>query len=482
MSKIECSLATSIMNLINYNQSMRYFIFFFLFVFAVEADAQATQKQQAASLNNYVYFTNESVHGLLIVHRLLENFNQKINKYVDLESTQFNFYSNADLPRNIFLDEEKWFYDVSPYAWYDITLTESKHLPVDLATDLNKELEQLKSIITRVNAIRFELGHLTEGDDLKKRKNLDKIYAKLEECVVLYDNFNTVKEELHLKLKDGHKQLNITDDAGGVQVIGAIHENIKAILQSLRNDKEANLPNLAKHLESNLNLAKNTLNNTATAKQFFTKADAFLASTNKCATSGSFSEDYIQYGKTYYYYNVELVSKINRYGSGLVTDMNDYIKSANESAILQTEEPHFFKVIYPKKQVKVVTAETLPGGQLPSTVRGRQVVVRQAPMKLNEPTMLLEISDYQLSDGDKVSINFNEHWILNEYVLKRKPLKIQLRLRPNQVNYLLVHAENVGTNPPNTTKITYIYNGEKKVITLSSDTQESEMIEIKLDK
>jgi len=298
----------------------------------------------------------------------------------------------------------------------------------------------------------------------------------------LYDNFNTVKEELKLKLKEGHKVLNISNDVGGVQVINAMHENIKAILQSLRSDKAANLTNLAKHLETNLNLAKNTLNANPSAKQLFTKADAFLASTNKCARSGSFSEDYIQYGKTYYYYNVELVSKINRYGSGLVTDMNDYIKTVNESAILQTEEPHFFKVIYPKKQVKVVKAETLSGGQLPSTVRGRQVVVRQSPMKLNDPLMLLEISDYQLSDGDQVSINFNEHWILNEYTLKRKPLKIQLRLRPNQVNYLLVHAENVGTNPPNTTKIAYIYNGEKKIIMLSSDTKESEMIEIQLNK
>ncbi len=460
---------------------MRYLFFFFLFVFALEADAQASQKQQVASLNNYVYFTNESVHGLLIVHRLLENFNQKINKYVDLESTQFNFYSNTDLPRNIFLDEEQWFYDVSPYSWYDITLTESKHLPADLAAELNQELEQLKSIITRVNAIRFELGHLTEGEDLKQRKNLDKIYEKLEECVTLYNNFNTVIEELKLKLKDGHKQLKISNN-DGVYVLSAIHENIKAILQSLRLDKEANLPNLAKHLETNLNLAKNSLNNTPVAKQLFTKADAFLASTKKCAQSGSFSEDYIQYGKTYYYYNVELVSKVNRYGSGLVTDMNDYIQSVDESAILQTEVPHFFKVIYPKKELNLAKIETLSGGQLPSTVRGREVVIRQSPMKLNNSMMLLEISDHQLNDGDKISINFNEHWILNEYELKRKPLKIQLRLRSNQVNYLLVHAENVGTHPPNTTKIAYIYNGEKKVITLSSDTKESEMIEIQLDK
>ena len=48
--------------------------------------AQASQTEQVKALNNYVQFTNESIHGLLIVHRLLENFNQEVNKYVDLQS------------------------------------------------------------------------------------------------------------------------------------------------------------------------------------------------------------------------------------------------------------------------------------------------------------------------------------------------------------------------------------------------------------
>lgn len=459
---------------------MRYFLLFFITLYTFQAPAQSSQKQQIEALNNYTYFTNESVHGLLIVHRLLENFNQKINKYVDLESTQFNFYSNKDLPRNIFEDPDKWFYDVSPYEWYDISVVGSKALPNNTAAPLNKDLDQLKAILTRVNAIRFELGHLTESDDLKQRKNLDKIYDKLEECVVLYNNFNTIKEELKLKLKEGYIDLKLGTPSSELERVNALHENIRAFLVALHTKDEASLPKLSKHLENNIQTATSLLGTSPQAKKMLAKTNSFQQSTRKYLQEGDFPEEYQQYGKAYYYYNVELVSKTNRYGSGLVVDMNEWIKTHDNKALLQMEEPHFFKVIYPKKQVKVDPVATTPAVGLPRTVKGREVVVRQNHIALNEPTFLLEISDHQLQDGDIISLNFNDRWIIKEYTLKRKALKIQLRLRPNQANYLLLHAENLGKTPPNTAKVAYIYNGEKQVILLNSDMQESEMIELKL--
>ena len=459
---------------------MRYFLLFFICLYTFQAPAQASQQAQVEALNNYTYFTNESVHGLLIVHRLLENFNQKINKYVDLESNQFNFYSNKDLPRNIFEDTDQWFYDVSPYEWYDISVVDSKKLPASLAIALNKDLDQLKAILTRVNAIRFELGHLTESDDLKQRKNLDKIYDKLEECVVLYDNFNVIKEELKLKLKQGYTELKLGSSSSELEIVDGLHENIRAFLAALHTEDEASLPELSTHLGNNIQTATSLLGATPQAKKMLTKTTTFHQSTKKYLQGGSFPEEYQQYGKAYYYYNVELVSKTNRYGSGLVVDMNEWIKTASNMALLQMEEPHFFKVIYPKKQVKVEPVATTPTVGLPSTVKGREVVVRQNHIALNEPTFLLEISDHQLEDGDIISLNFNDRWIIKEYSLKRKALKIQLRLRPNQPNYLLLHAENLGKAPPNTAKIAYIYNGEKQVVVLNSDMGESEMIELKL--
>jgi len=458
---------------------MRYFLLFFIALYTFQSSAQSSEKQQVEALNNYVYFTNESVHGLLIVHRLLENFNQKINKYVDLESTQFNFYSNKDLPRNIFEDTDKWFYDVSPYDWYDISVVGSKQLPDNIAAPLNKDLDQLKAILTRVNAIRFELGHLTESDDLKQRKNLDKIYDKLEECVVLYDNFNTIKEELKLKLKQSYTDLKLGPPSSKLDRVDALHENIRAFLAALHTGDEASLPELSTHLGNNIETATSLFGSNPQAKKMLAKTADFYKSTKKYLRGDSFPPEYEQYGKAYYYYNVELVSKTNRYGSGLIVDMNDWIKTTSNTALLQTEEPHFFKVIYPKKQVKVEKIEATSVG-LPSTVKGREVVVRQNHISLNEPTFLLEISDHQLEDGDIISLNFNDRWIIKEYALKRKALKIQLRLRPNQANYLLLHAENLGKAPPNTAKIAYIYNGEKQVVLLNSDMGESEMIELKL--
>ena len=73
----------------------------FSFLLFANGIGQVTNNEKVKALNNYVNFSNESTHGLLIVHRLLENFNKNINKFVDLPDQQINFYSNKDLPQDI---------------------------------------------------------------------------------------------------------------------------------------------------------------------------------------------------------------------------------------------------------------------------------------------------------------------------------------------------------------------------------------------
>lgn len=68
-------------------------------------------------LNDYAEFTNECIHGLLIVHRLLENFNQELNKKIT-GGQKLNFYSNADLPKDIFEDPKHWFFVKTPYQLF----------------------------------------------------------------------------------------------------------------------------------------------------------------------------------------------------------------------------------------------------------------------------------------------------------------------------------------------------------------------------
>ena len=61
----------------------------FLLVFSlytVQGQPTHVKKEKILALNQYVDFLNESIHGMLIVHRQLENYNQEINKYVDQDT------------------------------------------------------------------------------------------------------------------------------------------------------------------------------------------------------------------------------------------------------------------------------------------------------------------------------------------------------------------------------------------------------------
>ncbi len=455
-------------------------LFLFLPIFGY---AQISDKQQAEldALNTYLQFTNESTHGLLIVHRLLETFNQKVNKYVDLESNQLNFYSNADLPANIFEDPEHWFYDVSPNTLYDQALAGGKVLPTGTAAQLRKEMGKMKTLITRVNTIRFELDDLTKEEDLKEKKNLANIYKTLEEIVVIYDDFNKTKKRLKNTIKKRFGALNIANDNKELGNIIAIHENIRAFLEGVRAEDQKNLVALGQHLKNNLATAKSFTVDDRSYQNVLQKATAFSKVAQKYLDGVPFPSEYQLYGNTYYYYNVEMVAKFNRYGSGLVADLNQWITDKKHPALLQLEEPHFFKVIYPKREVpKVETVSTIKPTKLPDRLDNRDVVIKQKQMEVEGESITIEVYDHQLADGDIISLNYNGHWILENFQLRRRARKMTLPLKPTNDNYLILHAVNLGNKPPNTATLSYIYKGEKKRIVMESNMNESEMIQINI--
>ena len=138
-------------------QKISFFIFSILLCFQTSWGQASPDTEKIKVLNNYINFTNESTHGLLIVHRLLENFNKNINKFVDLPDQQINFYSNKDLPTDIFEDPENWFYDNSPNEWYAKIQAEKGKLPIATESKLNRSVSEMKGIIVSINKIRFDL-------------------------------------------------------------------------------------------------------------------------------------------------------------------------------------------------------------------------------------------------------------------------------------------------------------------------------------
>ena len=469
----------------------RKILFLFLFL-PILGTAQISDKQQQelTALNNYLHFANESTHGLLTAHRLLETFNQKVNKYVDLESKQLNFYSNADLPADIFEDPEHWFYDVSPYTWYDRSMAGGKILPPTTAGQLRKEMDKMKGIIQRVNAIRFDLENLTNEEDLKEQRNLAQIYNTLEEVVTLYDDYNAAKKRLKKTIQKRYAALNIVNESKDLGNIIAIHENIRAFLEGVRAEDNNNLTALVQHLKNNLTTAESFNITDRSYLNVLQKAEAFEEVAQKYVSDTGFPITYRLYGRAYYYYNMEMVAKCNRYGSGLVKDLNEWIASKNYPALIQLEEPHFFKVIYPKKEVpkleevETIKPKSLPGGDAPKVAavniktpraipkkevptvaepvvaptpeevsKGfdeRVNVIKQQEINVAPGSITIGIYDHQLADGDIISLNYNGHWVLKNYQLRRVARKLTLPLKPGNENYLILHAENLGAKPPNT--------------------------------
>jgi len=464
------------------------FLFLFLPIFGY---AQVSDKQQAEldALNNYLHFTNESTHGLMTAHRLFEIYNQTVNKYVDLESNQLNLFSNADLSLNIF-DEPQFSDKRTAYQWYEKAKKESKQLPNATAIQLNVELDKLKKNIDRANTLRFELEELTNEDDLKEKKNLVEVYKKMEECVAIFNEFYTTKKRLNNTIEKRFAGLKMANGNKALGNIIAIHENIRAFLEGVRAEDEKNLMALNQHLKNNLETAKSFNITDEHYQKVLEKATAFSKVAQKYLDGVPFPSEYQLYGNAYYYYNIEMVAKFNRYGSGLVADLNEWVREKKHPALVQLEEPHFFKVLYPKREVqKVETVSTVKPkvkmpirpNKLPEQLDNRNVVVKQKKMAVEGKTITIEVYDHQLADGDIISLNYNGHWILENYQLRRRARKMTLPLKPTNDNYLILHAVNLGAKPPNTATLSYIYKGEKKRIVMESDMNESEMIQINIE-
>ena len=478
---------------------MKKYIFVFLVTFiSLSIYANNTGPTKIQALNNYASFINESIHGMVIVHRLLENYNQELNKYVDLEGYQINNFGNSDLPKNIFDDPDDWFYSISPLEWYQIALDGSSVLPASEATTLNKKMESLKSKILAINQIRFEIDNFIRSNDLTKTENAEKVYTFLEKGVDLYDSFYAIQVEMETQLIKLSRQYGNPDSAY-LDIIESFDKcwfSAKNILRSVRDKKDENLPDQISTLSSAYAKMRsieigtqpitslNTAKNVRSWEQALTKLQDIATQSRVLIETAEVPVEYKFYGKFYYYHNAVLTNYINRYGSGFAHEMNKIILDIDIPILLRTEEPHFYQVIYPKK---LVSEEIIASSDdiilaVPSKLKNREIIKSTRTIMVDTTIFEINLYDYKIQDGDIVSINFNGDWILENHSLEGSPTKLKVQLNSEGKNYLILHAINEGRNPPNTMAVSYYYKGEKQTITLSSNLAESEMIEIKYDK
>jgi hypothetical protein len=452
--------------------------------------AQAKYFNQVSAINKYIDFINESTHGMFLANRLLIENNIDINKYVDLESEKINNYSNKDLPKDIFEDKEHWFYEVSPYDLLNQAKAKANSLKPREATFLNGACDKLLSIIKSTNQLRLDMDVVTQGVDLTQKANLDKVYLKLEEGVKLFDDYLKLAGEVD-KFIDGIRAEYTEVTPEQVNIYETMKTSIagqKAAITRIRTKQPQYFDQIITQLNNNNNKLKSIdftlLNTGSTSKIKFSQSnivkslDEFSATAQLFDRNESIPSKYKYYGRFYYFYNV-LVSKFNKYGTGLAFENNQILNYSKLPLIKFIEQPHIFQVIYPKKVVEKLATKSSADvlEVLPTSVKERKVSANRQ-IKVDQGVVELELYDHMITDGDIVSINFNGDWILEKEELERGSKKIKLQLNPTGKNYILLHADSVGKRPPNTTGIRYYFRGDRKDIVLKSDNDYSELIEI----
>lgn len=463
-------------------------VVFFIVIFNGITFGQTTDSRQ--TLNKYVQYANENAHGMLIVHRLLEIYNQELNKYVDLEGYPLNFITNDDFDENIFEDKGKMYYRASPHQLLKEALSATaQHFPQD-KSDFERIGMNMKTITDSLNQLRFQVERKLAGD-LTSMNNVAEIYRLLETGVRLYDDYEQKRKELSVLISKYAVAPKNSEIANIYNLYKEWSVQLHGAFDMLR--KEENIPATfyqrisaqSKKVISSLDLytKNNTLDSAKLIEIDMIKSKVQSAATdlNNYRTGVKIPERYSQYGNGYYYYNIALASAVNKYGTGCTAEFNNWLQDNSSELIFFFERPHFYKVIYPQQKEKLeVLAENVPDNA-PRVIENRTVVMSKSKViKSPTNTIRIELFDHQEIDGDIVSINYNGRWILREYELQRKPRVLSLPVEQGD-NYLVLFAENLGQKPPNTMAIRYAEKGERKVMILNSDLKHSEMIIIRSD-
>jgi len=98
-------------------------------------------------------------------------------------------------------------------------------------------------------------------------------------------------------------------------------------------------------------------------------------------------------------------------------------------------------------------------------------------LTVSAATVTVEIWDDQKEDGDRVSINVNGEWVIEDYTLKKKRHEFEITLKEGD-NDLVLHALNLGRYAPNTAAIRVFDGKEEYILVLTSDMRKSGALEI----
>ena len=98
-------------------------------------------------------------------------------------------------------------------------------------------------------------------------------------------------------------------------------------------------------------------------------------------------------------------------------------------------------------------------------------------IKVQSKKVIIKVWDQNLEDGDIISLYLNGEKVLKDYQLLNKKLKIKTHLKKG-LNLFILHAENLGNQPPNTAAVSIKDGNKTHNMILKSNLSKSAALEI----
>ncbi len=343
---------------------MKNYAFILLIFFGNIATAHAqSDNTQLTYLNNYVNYLNETSHALWMVHVELESFNWQLNQYFAQRQGILK-YTNED-----FFNQAKAF-AVLPSELYKICSEQSAKLPKQYQTQLNRNLNNINTILDSLNLSRQNLALYCKLHQYARDSDLTTAYRFLEACEIAYHDYSIEKDQLIKIIIDIssrlHKQdkqnpfVRTSDQAYDMvetarTILIAVKTGKNAVVKSQTQTLTVQYQNFIKAQSPNLQGLQRIGNNQPKDPYFrydifSQQVKLFLAATDDYLKNASYSVA-LDKGIDYYYYNRRLLSHFNRFGGGISYSYNDFIALSDVPILKSVDEPHWFKVAYPPNVV-----------------------------------------------------------------------------------------------------------------------------------
>jgi len=208
----------------------------------VSLSSQTLTKAQRDYLNKEIRFLNETVHRMVIIFQVYENYNSQVTEHVDLPSDEGILNTAKHLPPNLFADNNLVIGNDSPIELYN----ELKTDPVRNNMPLNSWglIQDTRNVINFLNQDRTSLDQIIETEDLDQFDNIQTIYEQIEKALENYDKVrNAVKVFEKLHQETYHNQDLSPERKQIYTALLELHYDIKKLVRQLRNDSRSGVTN-----------------------------------------------------------------------------------------------------------------------------------------------------------------------------------------------------------------------------------------------